>query len=98
MRAEALPVLTVVLDNGGWDAVRTSTLEVYPDGAAARANAMPMVPFTPPPDHAAIAAACGLHAESVRDAADLPAALARAKTAITEERRPALVSVTVRPD
>ena len=29
-----LPLLTVVLDNAGWSAVKESTLRVYPDGAA----------------------------------------------------------------
>ena len=33
--AQQLPVLTVVMNNGAWDAVRTSTLDVYPNGAAA---------------------------------------------------------------
>jgi acetolactate synthase-1/2/3 large subunit len=29
-----LPIFTVVLDNGGWGAVKASTLRVYPNGAA----------------------------------------------------------------
>ena len=29
-----LPILTIVLDNGGWSAVKESTLRVYPDGDA----------------------------------------------------------------
>ncbi|HKA44523.1 MAG TPA: thiamine pyrophosphate-requiring protein [Burkholderiales bacterium] len=29
-----LPIFTVVLDNGGWGAVKASTLRVYPDGVA----------------------------------------------------------------
>lgn len=31
-----LPIFTVVLDNRGWQAVKSSTLRVYPDGAARR--------------------------------------------------------------
>lgn len=98
MLANDLPVLTVVLDNGGWDAVRTSTLEVYPDGAAARANAMPMVPFAPAPDHAGIAERCGCFAQRVARAEDLAAALDAACAAIRDRRCPALVEVAVRPE
>ena len=34
----SLPIFTVVLDNGGWGAVKASTLRVYPQGVAAQAN------------------------------------------------------------
>jgi acetolactate synthase-1/2/3 large subunit len=33
-----LPILTVVLDNGGWQAVKEAVLRVYPDGEAAGAD------------------------------------------------------------
>ncbi|MFM8546356.1 MAG: thiamine pyrophosphate-dependent enzyme, partial [Betaproteobacteria bacterium] len=33
-----LPILTVVLDNGGWQAVKEAVLRVYPDGASANAD------------------------------------------------------------
>jgi acetolactate synthase-1/2/3 large subunit len=93
--AQDLPLLTIVLNNGGWDAVRLSTLEVYPKGVAAAANQMPMVPFAPVPDYGAIAAAAGCHAETVEAAEDLPAALARALRAIREERRQAVLDVRI---
>jgi len=34
-----LPIFTVILDNGGWQAVKASVQRVYPDGAAQRADA-----------------------------------------------------------
>src|SRR6185503_13414088 len=34
-REYRLPIFTVVLDNGGWGAVKSSTLRVYPKGVAA---------------------------------------------------------------
>lgn len=34
-----LPILTIVLDNGGWQAVKASVQRVYPDGEAQRADA-----------------------------------------------------------
>ena len=33
-RQYGLPILTVVLDNGGWAAVKASTLRMYPKGVA----------------------------------------------------------------
>jgi len=33
-RQYGLPILTVVLDNAGWSAVKESTLRMYPDGEA----------------------------------------------------------------
>ena len=41
-RAENLPTLTIVTNNMMWGAVRQSTLDVYPDGRAAKANVMPL--------------------------------------------------------
>ena len=96
--AQSLPLLTIVLNNGSWDAVRTSTLEVYPDGAAAAANQVPMVPFTPTPDYGAIASAAGCYAETVQAAEDLPAALQRALKTIRDEKRQAVLDVKVRMD
>ena len=37
-RAEKLPTLTIVHNNMMWGAVRQATLDVYPDGNAAKAN------------------------------------------------------------
>ncbi len=33
-----IPILTVVLDNGGWQAVKSSVQRVYPKGIAAETN------------------------------------------------------------
>ena len=48
--ALALPILVVVVNNGEWGAVRQSVLGVYPDGYAARTNAMPLTQLSPVPD------------------------------------------------
>ena len=92
--ALGLPVLTVVFNNGIWNAVRRSTLQMYPDGKAAAANVMPITSLRPAPDHAAIARAHGAHAERVEDGADLPAAIERARTA-TRAGQQALLEVVV---
>ena len=93
--AQQLPVLTVVMNNGAWDAVRTSTLDVYPNGAAARANYVPTVPFMPTPEYGRIAEASGCYVETIEQAEDLPAALGRAVHVIQTERRQVLLDVKI---
>lgn len=92
--ALGLPLLTVVFNNGLWNAVRRSTLYMYPEGKAAQANTMPITALAPMPDHAAAARAHGAHAERVEDGADLPAAIQRALAA-TRAGRQALLEVVV---
>jgi acetolactate synthase-1/2/3 large subunit len=89
-----LPLLTVVFNNGIWNAVRRSTLYMYPDGSAATANTMPITALDPAPDYAAVARAHGAHAERVETGADLPAALQRALAA-TRSGQQAMIEVMV---
>ena len=76
--ALGLPVLTVVFNNGVWNAVRKSTQAVYPDGHAVRANRMPLTSLEPAPRYEMIVAASGGYGERVEAADELPAALERA--------------------
>ncbi|CDN50867.1 thiamine pyrophosphate-requiring protein [Neorhizobium galegae] len=89
-----LPLLTVVFNNGIWNAVRRSTLYMYPDGSAATANTMPITALDPAPDYAAVARAHGAHAERIETGADLPAALQRALAA-TKSGQQAMIEVMV---
>ncbi|MBW6422418.1 thiamine pyrophosphate-requiring protein [Rhizobium sp. XQZ8] len=89
-----LPLLTIVFNNGIWNAVRRSTLYMYPDGSAATANIMPITALDPAPDYAAVARAHGAHAERVENGADLPAALQRALAA-TKSGQQAMLEVMV---
>ncbi|RMJ24026.1 Thiamine pyrophosphate enzyme [Aspergillus sp. HF37] len=51
-----LPMLTIVLNNGGWMAPRRSLLMVHPDGAGRDATADELkISFQPTPDYAGIA-------------------------------------------
>jgi len=95
--AEALdlPVLTIIKNNGMWNAVRRSVADTYPHGAAVRGNDMPLVSLAPEPDYTMIARASRAHAERVTDGAALPDALARAIRIIREERRQVLLDVRV---
>jgi acetolactate synthase I/II/III large subunit len=94
--ALGLPVLTVVFNNGIWNAVRKSTQAVYPEGHAVRANRMPLTSLEPAPRYEMIVAASGGYGERVEAAGDLPAALGRALDAITRDRRQALLNVVCR--
>ena len=93
--ALGLPILTIVKNNGLWNAVRRSVVKAYPGGAAASANEMPFTSLAPAPDYLKVAEASRAHVERVTDGADLPAALDRAVAAIRGERRQALIDLRV---
>ncbi len=93
--ALGLPVLIIVKNNAMWNAVRRSVLGAYPEGAAVRANEMPLTSLAPTPDFAAIAKASRAFAERVEEPEALPAALTRAIQVIRTEGRPALLDVAV---
>jgi acetolactate synthase-1/2/3 large subunit len=96
--AEALelPLLTVVFNNGVWNAVRKSTASVYPDGYAVRSNRMPLSSLEPSPAFEKIVEASRGYGERVEAPEALPAALERALHAITSEGRQALLNVICR--
>ncbi len=93
--AHELPVLTIVKNNAGWNAVRRAVRGAYPNGAAMARNEVPLTSLEPLPDFAAIARASRAHAERIENAVDLPAALARAVEFIRKERRQVLLDVRV---
>jgi len=92
-RAYDLPVLTIVLNNSGWGAVRRATRAMYPGGAATRMNQMPLTALEPLVAFERVIEACGGYGERVEDAAALPEALVRAVHAVNVEKRPALLNV-----
>jgi acetolactate synthase-1/2/3 large subunit len=77
-----LPILTVVLDNGGWQAVKEAVLRVYPDGAAATGDNFQARLGGAQRDFAQVGAAFGAHAETVEDPEQLRAALRRCLAAV----------------
>ncbi|NNE23033.1 MAG: thiamine pyrophosphate-requiring protein [Rhizobiales bacterium] len=96
--ANALPVLTIVFNNGVWNAVRKTTKMMYPDGKAARMNDMPMSSLEPSPDYAMIAAASRAWSTTIADGKELAAAIAEALKVIATERRQAMIEVMVTQD
>src|SRR5262249_31388430 len=81
-RAENLPTLTVVANNQFWLAVRQSTLDVFPDGHAAKANVMALTELKPSPDYEKVIETCGGRGERVEGPGDLVPALRRGLEAV----------------
>ena len=80
-RQYKLPILTVVLDNSGWAAVKEATLRVYPDGEA-KASADYGALLAPDMDFAKVAEAAGAHGELVSDPDAIEGAIARCLEAV----------------
>jgi len=95
--AEAIgvPILTVIMHNGVWNAVRRAALSLYPDGAASRQNTMAITSLEPAPDFALVARANRGWSERVDDPDRLPAALEEAIAVVRNERRQATIEVMV---
>ncbi len=91
-QAEKLPTLTIVANNHSWHAVRNATLQVYPHGAAAAANVMPLTQLTPEPRYEKAIEICGGHGERVERPEELEAALRRGLDAV-RAGTPALINV-----
>jgi acetolactate synthase-1/2/3 large subunit len=90
--AQRLPILTVIYNNTLYGAVRTATLGMFGQGAAAQRDGRMMAELSPAPEFEKIAAAHGGHGERVERPADLPGALRRAAEAVRSGRQ-ALVNV-----
>jgi acetolactate synthase-1/2/3 large subunit len=76
-----IPFLSVVLDNSGWNAVKQSTLRVYPEGEAKTANAFE-AELAPGVHFANVAEGFGAYAEELTDPSEVPAALERCVNAV----------------
>jgi acetolactate synthase-1/2/3 large subunit len=81
-RAEKLPTLTLVANNQSWLAVRQSTLDVFPDGHAAKANVMALTELKPSPDYEKVIETCGGRGEKVEAPGELVPALRRGLAAV----------------
>lgn len=85
-----LPIFTIVLDNGGWQAVKASVQRVYPDGAAQQADAFLSRLRSGRQDEqrrfADIACAFGAHGERASEPEALDAAILRCLDALADGR------------
>jgi acetolactate synthase-1/2/3 large subunit len=80
-RQYRLPVLTVVLDNTGWGAVKAATLRVYPEGEAKEQGEFGAT-LAPDMDFSKVAEAAGAHGELVSEPDAVDAAVARCIAAV----------------
>ena len=95
-RRYGTPALTIIYDNRGWAAPKFSTLQVHPEGAAAKADDF-HVSFEPEADLPGVArAAGGAYGVTVSDPGELPGVLKDA-LAVVHGGRSAVVSVHLPP-
>ena len=85
-----LPIFTVVLDNGGWGAVKGATLRVYPQGEAKSAGDY-QAAITPGIRYEKVGEAADAYGENIDSAAEVPAAIARCLDALRSGRSAILV-------
>src|SRR5712675_1719863 len=95
-----IPVLTVVLDNGGWQAVKSAVQRVYPKGTAAETDQFQSRLMSgrqgEQRDFSAVARAFGAHGECVTGPDNLAAAIDRCLAAL-DGGKAAVLHVRVTP-
>ena len=94
-----IPILTVVLDNGGWQAVKSAVQRVYPKGIAAETDQFQSRLTSgrqgEQRDFAAVGRAFGAHGECVSEPDELAAAIDRCFAALDDGKAAVLhVQVT----
>ena len=77
-----LPIFTVVLDNGGWQAVKEAVLRIYPDGSAAQSNEFQSRLQGQHRHFEQVAEAFGAFGEYLSDPSETHAAIARCLRAV----------------
>lgn len=95
-QAEGLPILTVVLDNGGWQAVKDAVLRVHPGGQAFKQNEFHARLRGQHRHFHQVGQAFGAHGEHVNRPQDLEAAVLRCLQALDHGQAAVLV-VSVAP-
>ena len=83
-----IPIFTIVLDNGGWQAVKSATQRVYPKGIAAETDQFQSRLMSGRQgerrDFSEVAKAFGAYGECVREPDDLAAAIDRCLAALDD--------------
>ena len=85
-----IPILTVVVDNGGWQAVKSAVQRVYPKGVAAEIDQFQSLLISGRQgerrDFSAVAQAFGAHGECVTEPDELAPAIDRCVAALDDGR------------
>ncbi len=88
-----MPILTVIMNNQKWQAVRGATLRMQPDGYASKANQVPLAHFNVEQHYEKMVEVSGGYGEEVRDAADMLPALERGLKSVMVDKRQAVINV-----
>jgi acetolactate synthase I/II/III large subunit len=91
-----LPLFTLVLDNGGWQAVKEAVLRVYPQGSAAAANAFQSRLEGRQRQFEQVASAFGAYGEAVDEPGKVAGAIERCLAAV-DAGQAAVLAVRVTP-
>ena len=91
--AQGLPILTIVWNNGIWNAVQSATRNTYADGFAVQTNNFAVTTLSQSFQYELICQAAGGYGERVEDPSEVPAALERALNVVRHEKRQALLNV-----
>jgi acetolactate synthase-1/2/3 large subunit len=90
---QELPVLTVIFNNQRWQAVRRATVDVNPDGYAAKSPKQPITFLDSITNYQKAVEVADGYGEKVTDPNDVMAALDRGLKAVTVEKRQAVINV-----
>ena len=91
--AQELPILTIVWNNGIWNAVQSATRGTYADGYAVQNNNFAVTTLSQSFQYELICRAAGGYGERVEDPGEAPAALERALKVVRDEKRQALLNI-----
>ena len=91
--AQGLPILTIVWNNGIWNAVQSATRGTYADGYAVQNNSFAITTLSQTFQYELICQAAGGYGERVEDPAEVPASLERALHVVRHEKRQALLNI-----
>ena len=86
-------MLTIVWNNGIWNAVQSATRTTYSDGYAVRANNFAITTLSQSFRYDLICQAAGGYGELVENPEEIPAAIERALNVVRGEKRQALLNV-----
>lgn len=90
-----IPLLTLVLNNRGYGAVRASVRGMYPNGYAAKTDDVPLTSLSPSPEFRLVAESCRAYAETVTRRDGLAGAIERALEQVAVHRRQALLDIHI---
>jgi len=97
-RAQGLPVLTVIFNNAQWEAVKSSTVGVHPEGWAKGTGHFPLTSLSPSPRFEEMVKAFDGYGELVEEHAKLGPALRRGLDAVRAGRQAVINILCARAD